>query len=159
MTVSNATLAKSIYLNTLALGDKSVSSDAWMEIEGAENLSVLIKQFPMPILSSAGEIEVPMPLGILGYQPQQVKFNQQGGVAFMETKSGTISKFMERLHSVQGGIFNAVVYEGTPQEFSRKCRIFRCFVQLDNPDRDFENRAQLTIVSGTMFYNFFGDEE
>jgi hypothetical protein len=33
-----------------------------------------------------------------------------------------------------------------------------CFLQFDNPDRDWENRSAATTVSGTLFFHYFGDK-
>lgn len=157
MTVSSGAYLKGLYNSTVAMGDKVVSSDAYFEIEGHEELGLLIKQFPWPELSSAGEIEVPMPLGAARWQPQQLKVNQQGQVTFMETVAGHIQNFMEEI-LITGGRFNAKVYEGTPDNYTRVCHIRDCFFQLDNPDRDFENRSQILLISGSLFFHFFGNQ-
>lgn len=156
MTVSSRQFLKSLYSSTRALGDKVVSSDAFFEIEGHEDLGLLIKQFPWPELSPGGEIEVPLPMGAAGWQPQQLKINQQGQITLMETRQGHIARFLEEI-AAAGGRFNAKVYEGTPQAYSRRLRIVDAFIQLDNPDRDWENRAQIMLVSGTLFFHHFGE--
>lgn len=147
---------KKLFNSTTALGDKVVSSDAYFEIHGFEHLGLLCKQFPWPEQSSAGEIEVPMPSGSARWQAQQVKINQQGQITFMETQAGHIAKFMEEVITNNGGVFNATVYEGTPDDFSNKAEIVECFIQLDNPDRDWENRSQIVQISGTLFFHYFG---
>lgn len=156
--LNNGPYLKTLYKQATALGDKSVVSDAWFEVKGYEGLSMLIKQFPMPELSSAGEIEVPGPLGMANWQPQQIKVNQQGQMTFMETRKGAIRDFLEQLVA-QGGTFDAVVYEGTPDEFSQKWELTNCFLQIDPTDRDWENRATVTMISGTLFYHYFGKTE
>jgi hypothetical protein len=152
---STAKYLKSLFNATAALGDKVVSSDATFEIVGHEHLTLLVKQFPWPELSAAGEIEVPMPVGSARWQPQQLKVNQQGQVMFMETIQGHVGAFLEEI-LMQGGRFDAKVYEGTPENYSRVESIYDCFVQLDNPDRDFENRSQIMTISGTLFFHYFG---
>lgn len=149
---------RGIYAATSALGDKVVSSDAVFEIEGHEELALLIKQFPWPELSPGGEIEVPMPNGAARWQPQQLKINQQGQVTFMETQAGHVQAMMERMIHDNGARFNATVYEGTQDDYTRKARIRDCFFQLDNPDRDWENRSQVMQISGTLFFMYFGSE-
>lgn len=158
MAVDTGSNLKGIFNATAALGDKVISSDATFEIEGHEDLSLLIKQFPWPELSSGGEIEVPMPNGQTRWQPQQVKTAQQGQISFMETVQGHVAKFLEDVIA-NGGRFNATVYEGLPARHTKKLKIYDCFVQLDNPDRDFENRAQIMQVSGTLFFHFFGADQ
>lgn len=155
MTVSSGAYLKTLFQNTAALGDKAISSDATFEIEGFEQISMLVKQFPWPELSPAGEIEVPMAMGASRWQPQQVKTNQQGQITLMETVKGHVAKFLEEVQA-KGGRFNATVYEGTPDKYTQKARLIDCFIQLDNPDRDWENRSQILLVSGTLFFHYFG---
>lgn len=159
MTVSTGAYLKGMFNTTAALGDKAISSDAYFEIEGYEDISLLIKQFPFPELSSAGEIEVPMPLGAARWQPQQIKINQQGQVTFMETQKGHIAKFLEEINVKNGGRFNAKVYEGDNFNYTRMARIVDCFLVMDNPDRDWENRSQILNLSGTLFFHYLGSDE
>lgn len=149
---------KGLFNATAALGDKVIASDAYFEIEGWEELGLLVKQFPWPTLSPGGEIEVPMPMGGARWQPQQLKTHQQGQVTFMETQAGHIQTFMEEIIFQQGARFNAKVYEGTPDNYVRVCKIRDCFVQLDNPDRDWESRTQIMMMSGTLFFSYFGNQ-
>lgn len=156
MTVSNEAYLKSVFDATTALGDKVVSSDAQMVIEGYDVLSPLIKQFPWPVLSSQGEIEVPGPMGTKTWQPQQVNTALQGPISFFETKLGQIQDMIRAINE-NGGRFDARIYEGTPENHSRSARIKKCFLVLDQSDRDFENRAQLMMVSGTIHYHYHGE--
>lgn len=157
MTVSNAAYLKSFYDTTKALGAKVVSSDFTFEIEGFENNYLLCKQAPWPELSPAGEIEVVSPLGATMWQAQQLKIAHQGPVSFMETVAGNIDKMLIDLIS-RGGTFNAKIYEGTPSKYLRAKRIVDCFMQLDNPDRDWENRSQILLFSGTLFFHYLGED-
>jgi hypothetical protein len=144
-------------LNQLqTFGDKSISSDATMVIDGFEQYRFLFKQFPQPTLSSAGEIEIAGPMGIATFQPQQAKINQQGQVSMYETVDGDAEK-LQRAIMAAGGRFDATIYEGTLEKHTRGWRIYKCFVQLDNPDRDWENRGQVTMLSGTMFFHYTGE--
>lgn len=156
MTVSNEQYLKSVFDSTTALGDKIVSSDAQFVIEGYENLSLLIKQFPWPILSSQGEIEVPGPMGTKSWQAQQVSTALQGPISMFETTAGQIQDMLRAINE-SGGYLSARVYEGTPENFSRSARIKKCFFVLDQVDRDFENRAQLMMLSGTIHFHYHGE--
>jgi hypothetical protein len=153
--INSGAYMHSMYKTAVALGDKAVVSDAYFEIKGHEDIAILIKQFPWPELSSAGEIEVPLPNGGAHWQPQQIKTNQQGQVGFMETREGHISRFLEEVINA-GGKFDAVVYEGTPDDYTRKANIYGCFLQMDNPDRDFESRGQILLITGTLFFHYYG---
>jgi len=157
MTVSSAAYLKTFYDQTNDLGSKSISSDFSFEIEGYESMWLLAKQAPWPVISPAGEIEVPTPLGGSAWQPQQIKYNQQGAVAFQETIAGSVDKALIEIMS-SGGTFNAKIYEGTPASFTRAKRVRDCFLQMDNPDRDWENRSQVLLFSGTLFFHYFGEE-
>jgi hypothetical protein len=100
-----------------------------------------------------------MPLGAARWQPQQIKINQQGQVTFMETQKGHIAKFLEEINVKNGGRFNAKVYEGDNINYTRMARIVDCFLVMDNPDRDWENRSQILTLSGTLFFHYFGSDE
>jgi len=156
MTVSNTQYLKGFYDVTKALGAKIISSDFTFEIAGFEQNYLLCKQAPWPEVSPEGEIEVSSPLGAAYVQPQQIKIRHQGPVTFMETTQGSIDNMMVNLIT-SGGIFNATVYEGTPQRFLRAKKLVDCFIQLDDPDRDWENRSQILLFSGTLHYHYFGE--
>ncbi|MFM0608674.1 hypothetical protein PQR05_29510 [Paraburkholderia sediminicola] len=156
------TLSTEAYLQTAlaqvnSFGDKAISSDAMFVIDGYEANRLLTKQFPQPVLSSGGEIEVAGPMGIATWQPQQAKINQQGQISFYETVDGATEKLIKSIMALQGGRFDATIYEGTLENFTRGWRISGAFIQFDNPDRDFENRGQVVMLSGTLFYHYVGD--
>jgi hypothetical protein len=157
MTVSNADFLKANYNAMRLLGDKSINSDATMEIEGFEQLLQLTKQFPWPTIGPAGEIEFPGPLGTTSAQPQQVKIYQQGPITFQETTNGAIHKFMTAI-ILRGAKFQATVYEGVPEKFYRGYKMVDAFFVPDTPDRDYENRAMGTLITGTLHYHYFGEE-
>lgn len=156
MTLSNAAYLKGFYDSTAALGAKVISSDFTFEIEGFESNYLLFKQAPWPELSPAGEIEVLTPLGGTMWQPQQLKVAQQGPISMFEAVAGSVDKMLVDLIA-RGGTFNAKIYEGTPTKFLRAKRIVDCFIQMDIPDRDWENRSQPLMFSGTLFYHYFGE--
>lgn len=157
MTISNANYLKGFFDKTQALGAKAMSSDFAFEIEGFENMWLLAKQAPWPVLSGAGEIEVPGPLGATFWQQQQAKFAQQGQISLTETVAGSVNDLLVSLIA-QGGTFNAKIYEGTPEKYLRAKPIVDCFIQMDNPDRDWENRSQVLTFSGTLFFHYFGED-
>ncbi len=157
MTVSTPAYLASLYNATRAMGDKAVSSDATMVISEFEQLHLLTKQFPWPITSSMGEIEVSTPLGGMLWQAQQIKIAHQGPVSFYETRQGAMQGMFDTLVAKAGAMFNATVYEGTPDAHYRRIEIRDAFLVLDNPDRDWENRSQALIVNGTMMFHYFGE--
>lgn len=156
MTVSNAAYLKQFHDTAKAQGAKVISSDFSLEIEGFEHAWILTKQCPWPELSTAGEIEIAGPLGSAAWAQQQAKTNMQGAISFYETTAGTIDQMLVNLIA-SGGKFNAKVYEGTPEKFLRAKRIEDCFIQVDSADRDWENRSQPLMISGTIFFSYYGE--
>lgn len=158
MTVSTGAYLKGHYDTANAMGAKVISSDFSFEIEGYEDCWLLAKQAPWPELSPQGEIEVPMPLGATMWQAQQIKTAQQGQVSFYETVVGHMDNMlMNLLLSGDRFMFNAKIYEGTPQKYLRYKKLVDCFMQIDPIDRDWENRSQPLLFSGTLFYHYFGE--
>jgi len=80
-----------------------------------------------------------------------------------ETIAGHLDQMMVDLitkggtYASGGATFNAKIYEGTPEKFLRAKRIVDAFIQLDDPDRDWENRSQPLIFNGTLFFHYFGE--
>ncbi len=157
MSVSSKDYLNQIFKNSVALGKRAVNSDAYFEIEGHEDVSMLIQQFPWPKISPGDAIEIPLPMGVNSAQPSQVQVYQQGAVTISETEAGHAQNLMESLIA-NGGTFNAKIYEGTPTNYSRVCKIYGAFFSLEPTDRGFENRAQLLTYSGTLHYHYFGSQ-
>jgi hypothetical protein len=156
MTVSTPAYLKGHYNATRALGAKVISSDFALEIEGHESMWLLAKQAPWPVLAPVGEVEVPSPLGATHFQPQQIKIAGQGTISLLETTAGNVDDMLLAIIT-QRGYFNCKIYEGTPQKYLRYKQLYDCFIQLDNPDRDWENRQQPLLFTGNMYFHFFGD--
>lgn len=156
MSLQSAEVLKSFYNLAKAVGDKAINSDAFFEPEGFPQVGILMKQFPWPVLTPGGEIEIPMPNGSAGWQMQQLKVHQQGQVTFSETVNGIAQSFFNDVNA-RGGRFNATVYEGSPDRFYRAVKIRDAFVVMEPVDRDWENRSQVLTFSGTLFFNFFGE--
>lgn len=157
MTISSNRVLQGFYNAKQAVGAPSINSDATLEIEGHEDLLLHTKQFPWPTVGSWGEIEAPLPMGSMAYHPQQLKTAQQGPITFSETVTGRIMRFMHEIVA-QGGQFNAVAYEGTPDRFVRGYKLQGCFFVPDQADRDWENRSQITLINGTLFFHYFGEQ-
>jgi len=165
MAVSTGNYLKSIYDSSMAQGAKAISSDFTLAIDGFDDEYLLVKQAPWAELTAQGEIEVPLPLGSVGWQPQQVKTNQQGSIALYETVAGSCSKMLVDLLT-RGGkyangetTFDCWIYEGTPEHYLSRKRYRDCFLQLDVADRDWENRSQPLQFTGTLFFHYFGEDE
>lgn len=158
MTIDTKAWLKGKYSATRALSDKIINSDCMLVIEGHEQLKLLIKQMPVPVITSGGEIEVPMPNGAKLWQPQQLKQHQQGAVTMMETRIGHMDTFHDAIAKKADHCrFNATIYEGTDDRFRRAWKIDDAFLVLDNPDRDWDNQGQIMTYSGTMFFMYFGE--
>lgn len=155
MTVSSNQVLQGFYNASKAMGQKSINSDATLEIAGHTDLYLSTKQFPWPNVGPSGEIEYPTPMGGTAAMPAQLKTYQQGPLTFTETTGGRIMRFMEDIVT-QGGVFQATVYEGTPDSFSRAYKLQDAFFVPDQTDRDWENRTQLTLITGTLHFHFFG---
>lgn len=158
MSLATLDFLRNTYNAARAMGDKAVSSDATIVVPGYEDLALLIKQFPWPVISPMGEIEIATPMGGMAYQPQVMRMAHQGAFSIYETEGGHAQQFFTRLFLENGGRFNrAVLYEGTQERFRRALVIVDGFFVVDPADRDMENRAQAVMFTGTMFFHHFGE--
>lgn len=142
---------------TLALGDKLNAGDATFEPLGFDSIYLLVKQFPHPKVSGGPEIQVPYAGGGQYFEQGPIDTSFQGGITFLETVAGSVSRFAKEVLR-QGGYFDARIYEGTPGRHTRSYKLERCFFKLDPSDRDWENKQQVLMLTGTLFGNYFGDD-
>lgn len=156
MALNSGSFLKRFHDEAAAQGARAINSDATMVIRGFDSLWMNIKQFPWPVVSSQGEIEVPGPLGTIHYEPQQSRTAFQGPVTLAETVAGIMDKALVDLLA-KGGKFDAILYEGTPESHLRSKPIYSCFFVIDAVDRDFENRSQPLVFNGTVFFHYFGE--
>ncbi len=159
MAVSTNEYLKGFFDSTKAMGEKVIGSDFAFQLVDYPDTWLLCKQAPWPESSPQGEIEVATPMGGVMWQPQQIQVAQQGQVSFYETVAGQVEQTLVSLLVNQHGRFDAWVYEGTPERYIRRKLLRDCFMQIDNPDRDWENRSQPLMFSGTLFFHYFGETE
>lgn len=142
---------------TQALGAKLNAGDATFAPEGFESLYLLVKQFPHPTIAGGQEIDVPTAGGGSMWEQQPTITKFQGQITFLETEAGSCKQFARDVLGA-GGYFNARIYEGTPDRHIRSYLVEKCFFTIDPSDRDWENRAQVLMLNGTLFFHYFGEE-
>jgi hypothetical protein len=152
----NSSLAylQSQFAVSKALGDRSLQSDALMVIDGFEFLTMLLKDFVWPVVSTAGEVEIWLPNGQRALQQQQIETAFTGNVVIMETSSGIAE---EALAQLAGQNFDATVYEGNALSYTRGAFIRQCFFKVEPAERSFEGRSQVTQYNCEMSYHYFGE--
>ena len=141
-----------------SLGNKAVASDTAMVIDGFESAQLLTKQFPRPVNSPNGAIEVPGPLGTRSWQPLQARVDFTGAVTFREAKSGSVNETLKTMLNNRG-IFSAWLYEGTGERYTSRRRIVDCFMIIEAPDLGWEERGQMLMFTGAVIGRFFGAKE
>ena len=156
MALSQNTFAKSVFNTSVGVGDKIITSDSTLVIDGYESAELIIKNFPHPVLSVGEAIEVPAPMGLKTWQKSQSVIQQQGGLTMSETVKGHCFKLLADLLN-NGGEFNAKIYEGTKDHYIRYLPIYKCSIQLDPAERDWESNTQVLDLSGNLFYHYFGE--
>lgn len=157
MTVSSMAVLSRTFQNVKDYGAKAVQADATMVIEGFEDMVLFFKQFPWPVATSGGVIEHWGPLGQKMGQAAQNKSMQEGPVQISETRKNKAGEFLKQLIA-QGGEFNATVYAGRPDDYTKKEDLKGCILVMDTPDRDWENDMQVFILAGTMTFHWFANQ-
>lgn len=157
MSVSSSDLLAKNYKTAQALGLKEVQCDAYFEIDGFENLKFLAKTFPRPVLASAGVVESYLPNGIKVQQPQQQQVAQSHEISFYVTKGGDVEKALNAINN-KGGIFQATVHLGEVGNPYASYPLTNCFLAEISPlDQDIEGVGQHVMMSGTLYYHYFGE--
>lgn len=157
MTVSSMAVLSRTYQNTMDMGRKAVQADAQIVIDGFEDMTLLIKQFPWPVPTVGDAIEFFGPSGQAMAQPKQVKTKQEGPVGIYETVKSHAGEMLKSILA-QGGVFTATVYAGRPDDYTQKEDIVGAFMVMDQPDRDWENDAQVLLLAGTLHFHWFANQ-
>ena len=149
-----------IYQATKSLGEIAIASEYTMVIDDEPDMTYLIKQFPVPMVTAEDVIEVPMIGGLKGFTPQTPKFDFRGTIAFKETMDGHVRDLLNRMHAdISIGIrprFNATIYLGTQDNYKQKYRIIDASLFGFDPfDADIENRGQIVTLQGQIAFMYF----
>jgi len=157
MAVSNLNALKSAHAAVGGMSKKAVTSDFSFVIKGFEQFRFLVKQVPWAVLSHGEPMEIPCELGLVEWQPTQAKTHLQGAITMMETEDGMVDNMLISM-LMQGGEFDAIVYEGTRDKFTRAKRYTKCHTVMEPADRDWESRQQPLLLSGTLYFHYIGDD-
>lgn len=160
----NAKTAFDVYQKSKALGEIALNSEYTMVIDGKEDYTYLIKQFPVPQVTPEDVIEVPLIGGLKTATAQTPRFDFRGSIAFKENMDGAVRSLIEEMQaSVEIGNrpkFNATIYLGTQDNHKQKWRIIDAVLfGFDPLDTDSENRSQIAVLQGQIFYMYFPDVE
>ena len=108
------------------------------------------------MLGPSGEIEYATPLGGKACDAGAVNNAQQGPITFTETVAGRVMRFMKEVARKRRHTSKRRCTKARPKLLAR-LQAVDCFFVPDRLDRDWENRTQLTLINGTVFFHFFGD--
>lgn len=159
MPITNDDYFKGLYGVSKALGNRNFASDYTFVPVGFEHMALLFKSFNVPVLSTGEAVEVPLPTGIAHWQPSQIKVNFQSPVMLSETVAGHAEQFLRDVISKQNGQFDAKIYSGTPDRYFFVWTLRDCSMNVEPMEADAEGRTQLQMLSGTLFYHYFGEKK
>lgn len=149
-----------MFQGAVALGEIAISSEYVMIPDDYPEMQLLVKQFNVPYANPEDVIEVPMVGGQTSHTPQISKTDFKGAIAFKETVAGHVRKFLEKVGAErtvsQRSYFNFTIYQGTPENHTNvwHCK-HACLFGFEPLEVDFENRGQLSILTGQIAYHYF----
>lgn len=139
-------------------GDMIVSANAMIVFKGFDGIKLLTKNFPYPVATNLGPIDVPGPNSLMFAQPSQRKIKHEGQLTMMENRLGDLKKFCEDLVSADSwSRLQGRVYEGTDDNYTDFIE-FRDAIWTpdDGFERAWEDNTQLATISGSFVYHYFG---
>ncbi len=152
MTTSTPQILRDMHNASRAIGSSAIASDATFEIEGFESMALLTPQFPMPVPTTQGVLEMPGPLGTVMAQPLGLKVNHESPITLRETTAGNTSdELLDIL--LTGRQFNAKLYD---KRSERTYWLFRCSFRPDSYVFGKRDRSQPLQLCGYLFYNYDG---
>lgn len=139
-----------------AHGDLLLQSEGMFVMEGLEEMRFLAKGFPCPILSYDDPANTKMGGGFEKITPSVPKTSYEGSVTFIETEQGAIAKLAEYVANVNGGMINADVYIGRPDNYTEVHNLLNIAIRFDPADFDTDSRSEVTTFTAQLTYNYFG---
>lgn len=140
-----------------ARGDMIVSANAMIVFKGFEGMKFLTKNFPWPVATNLGTIEVPGPNSLKFAQPAQRLIMMTGQLTMMENRLGDLKKFCEELVSAPSwSRLQGTVYEGTDDNFTHSAEFRDAVWTPEAMERAWEDSTQLATVGGAFVYHYFG---
>lgn len=159
MALSSKGLLKGHFDLRQTFGADATNSDATLVIVGYENFFIKCKSFPDPSSGISGNIEVPLPLGNIAYKPQQRKTAFNGSASFIETEDRAVQRMLDEIIK-NGGYFDAWLYHGTPDHFTNRKMLRKCFFEQAAPtQRDFSSNSEILLIEGDISGSYFGEIE
>lgn len=157
MPVVSVELQQALNVAHAALGPSRSAGNFTLVIDGLEASSLLITQFPVPIVSTTGEpAEVPVPGGGHGWEVTSPDTRFQGAIAGTEKASNALENLM-KLILARGGKVDAKLLDGT-LDAHRGGKIIRgLMIKLDPADSSTESRNQLLNFTGTAYFSYYGE--
>lgn len=122
---------------------------------GFPHMRILFQSYPRPMATNNDIADAPYAGGLQGHVAGVPKTSFQGSISIMETEAGACTAFSEFVLA-NGGSIDCDYYDGRIDRFTRSYEMLDCAFTFDAPDMSADGRSQVTIVSGSIQYMYFG---
>ena len=134
-----------------------ISSDGNKALDGIESLQFKTSAAPWVTAGVGEAIEYPALLGTKAAVPGTPPTKFQATLKFHETRKGAVHDFFTQIVNA-GGVFDATIYNGTPEKHSSYRNYVNCFFTPEISDRDWDSATVLEI-NGQLTFHWFGGEK
>ena len=143
------------YQTAKSLGAPMLACNAMIVPKIAPHLSLLIANFPRPIVTMTEPVDFAYSGGLQAHRTGIPKTNYTGNLQFIETEVGQIQGFAELLMA-HGGSTDCIVFDGRVGRYSQAYNLPDCAITLEPQEMDAEGRSTIVKVSAPMSYMYFG---
>lgn len=146
-----------------SLGAAALACNAVLIPKGFENLSLLIQNFPRPMVTNNDPADVDYAGGLAAHVQGVPKTSFEGSITVIETEQATLSKFAEAIVANGGCLSECRVVFGTSDGTQNAGAISYtihdvAFTFSDGGGEiDASSRSQILTVSGSIRYMYFGE--
>ncbi|WP_230657791.1 hypothetical protein [Psychrobacter sp. I-STPA10] len=152
------------YETSKSLGAAMLACNAVLVPEGFENLYVLIQNFQRPMVTNNDAADVDYARGLAAHVAGVPKTSFESQWTMIETESGVIADFAEKIVNVYGGIlpsariYDGFVGDGNEIKGQREYEIIDCAVTFADGggEIDSASRSQILQVQAGCRYMYFG---
>lgn len=155
--MSNA-LARSaaIYEAAMSAGVNALACDFSFSLDDFENAYIGIKEFPIPVLTQKESVVVALPGGGERAVNSSIQNLYDSNLTIYENDKGTMAAMLAAIAQLpKSHRQHGWVYNGTPDNWTRRHRIKDIHFVTDTPTGDFEGQSQTLNLSVSIKYAYF----
>lgn len=119
------------------------------------HMRFLVVSCPRPMVTNLEPATVVLAGGLEIGTAGSPKNYFEGSLSVLETENGHVQMFAEAIMANKG-VIDCDYYDGRPDSYTAVYELTNCLIRLEPSDMTADSRSQVTTISGSISYSYFG---